>query len=63
MQPATIKQSIDRIHTWLSNHAPKILASLAQPAEAEKLSELQVLVEETLPAGLIDDLAPVQRIS
>jgi cell wall assembly regulator SMI1 len=54
MQPATIKQSIDRIHAWLSNHAPKILASLAQPAEAEKLSQLQVLVEETLPAGLIE---------
>jgi cell wall assembly regulator SMI1 len=54
MQPATIKQSIERIHIWLSNHAPKILVSLQQPVEAEKLSELQSLVEETLPVGLIE---------
>lgn len=54
MQPVIIKQSIERIHSWLSRYAPKILSSLQGPVETGKLSELQSLVGEQLPSGLIE---------
>ncbi|MHB0818217.1 SMI1/KNR4 family protein [Stutzerimonas stutzeri] len=54
MQPATIKNSFESIHTWLSNYAPKILSSLQGPAEKNKLSELEALAGEQLPSGLVE---------
>jgi cell wall assembly regulator SMI1 len=40
---------LEKATEWLSNHAPKIVEALQEPASTDKIKELETLVGKNLP--------------